>query len=166
VARLSGDGLAAFRARTVGFVFQHFGLLEALSALENVELALVLAGVLPAREREARARELLGRVGLSHRLGHRPPELSGGERQRVAIARAIANEPRLLLADEPTGNLDDDSSQLVGDLLETVCHEERCTLVVVTHHRALAERADRVLHLRSGRLTGAPRAEAVEGRPG
>lgn len=152
---LSGDGLAAFRRETVGFVFQHFGLLEALTAKENVELALTLAGVSNAVQRHHRATHLLERVGLANRLDHRPPELSGGERQRVAIARAIANSPRVILADEPTGDLDDATAADVGDLLEQLRVEEGCTLVVVTHHRQLAARAERSLALGAGELVEA-----------
>ena len=148
---LSGDELAAFRRETVGFVFQHFGLLETLSAAENVELACTLAGM-ARRARRARAAELLDAVDLGNRTGHRPSELSGGERQRVAIARALANRPRVVLADEPTGNLDDDSAILVIQLLETLPAEHGCTLVVVTHNRALALRAERLLALVGGNL--------------
>jgi putative ABC transport system ATP-binding protein len=150
--KLSGDGLARFRRETVGFVFQHFGLLEALTARENVELALTLAGISNGGRRRQRAVALLERVGLVDRLHHRPPELSGGERQRVAIARAIANAPRLILADEPTGDLDDETAADVGDLLENLRNEEGCTLLVVTHHRALAARAARSFALRKGEL--------------
>ncbi|MGD0082984.1 MAG: ABC transporter ATP-binding protein [Acidimicrobiales bacterium] len=158
LSRLSGDEMAVFRRQSVGFVFQHFGLLDALTALENVELALVLSGRGSARARRDRAQELLERVGLGKRLGHRPSQLSGGERQRVAIARALANEPRLILADEPTGNLDDESSVIVGDLLDSVRQAEGCTLVVVTHHHALADRADRRLALADGALRPMTRA--------
>jgi putative ABC transport system ATP-binding protein len=149
--RLRGNGLAEFRQREVGFVFQHFGLLAALSALENVELALSLAGLRPRRRRR-RATEVLERVGLGGRLDHLPRQLSGGERQRVAIARAISNAPRLVLADEPTGNLDDESARSVGDLLESIRRSDGTTLVVVTHNHQLARRADRRLFLRDGRL--------------
>jgi putative ABC transport system ATP-binding protein len=137
---LRGDGLAAFRRTTVGFVFQHFGLLGALTASENVELALTLAGRARNRRRK-RAAELLDAVGLADRSRHRPMALSGGELQRVAIARALANEPRLVLADEPTGNLDEDSTDRVLDLLESVTAARGCTLIVVTHNRAVASRA-------------------------
>jgi putative ABC transport system ATP-binding protein len=149
---LSGDGLASFRRDTVGFVFQHFGLLEALTAQENVELALILAGASSSGPRRKRAASLLRRVGLAGRLDHRPTELSGGERQRVAIARAIANSPRIILADEPTGDLDDDTAAEVGDLLEQLRQEDGCTLVVVTHHQQLASRALRSFALDGGRL--------------
>ncbi len=148
---LSGDGLAAYRRATVGFVFQHFGLLETLTAMQNVELAGTLARTSPA-ERRARATELLDAVGLSARAGHRPSGLSGGERQRVAIARALVNRPELLLADEPTGNLDDDAAVMVIDLLESVRHEHGCTLVMVTHNRHLAERADQRIPLDRGAM--------------
>ena len=137
---LRGDGLAAFRRTTVGFVFQHFGLLGALTASENVELALTLAGTSRDRRRE-RAAELLDAVGLAGRARHRPRALSGGELQRVAIARALANEPRLVLADEPTGNLDEESTERVLDLLGTITAARGCTLIVVTHNRAVAARA-------------------------
>ena len=159
LATLAGDALAAYRRSTVGFVFQHFGLLEALTAAENVELALALAGA-PRRQRRARATELLDEVGLSGRLGHLPVALSGGERQRVAIARALAGEPRLLLADEPTGNLDEGSTEKVVELLEAL-PARGTTLVVITHNRALAERAERRLRLEAGRLV----ERAGEGAP-
>jgi putative ABC transport system ATP-binding protein len=148
---LRGSGLAAFRRTTVGFVFQHFGLVDMLSARENVMLALALARMPGARRRQ-RADELLDAVGLADRAAHRPPNLSGGERQRVAIARALANAPRLLLADEPTGNLDEASTERVLDLLDAVRRERGCTLLVVTHEPAVAERADTVLRLRDGRI--------------
>ena len=149
---LSGNALAEYRRATVGFVFQDFGLLSPLSALENVELALAFAAVRGARRR-ARARELLDAVGLSERARHRPAALSGGESQRVAIARALANRPRLVLADEPTGNLDDESARLVLDLLASLPAEHACTLVVVTHNDLVASRADRVVRLDAGHLT-------------
>src|SRR5581483_10593652 len=129
---LDGDALASYRRDRVGFVFQHYGLLGSMTAAENVELAMTFAGV--------------------SRAGHRPSELSGGESQRVAMARALANEPRLVLADEPTGNLDDDSTVLVLDLLERLPSEHGCTLVVVTHNHLVAEHADRRLVLAGGRL--------------
>lgn len=155
LAGLSRDRLAAFRRSTVGFVFQHFGLLEALTAAENIDVACSLAG-LPRRKRRARTMDLLDAVGLADRVHHRPRELSGGERQRVAIARALANQPRLVLADEPTGNLDDDSTAKVVALLETLPAEHGCTLVLVTHDRALAARAPIQLQLRERHLELAP----------
>lgn len=151
LAGLSRDGLAAYRRSTVGFVFQHFGLLETLTAAENIDLACALTGT-PRRERRTRARELLGAVGLGDRADHRPLELSGGERQRVAIARALANRPRLVLADEPTGNLDDDSTALVVGLLEALPADHGCTLVLVTHDQRLAARAPIRMQIRERRL--------------
>jgi putative ABC transport system ATP-binding protein len=151
LATLSGDGLAEFRRRTVGFVFQHFGLLDTLTAAENIELAVMLDGV-GRRDRRGRALELLDSVGLADRAGHVPGQLSGGERQRVAIARALANRPRLLLADEPTGNLDEHATRGVVELLESRRVADGCTLVVVTHNRIVAGRARRRLALRRGQL--------------
>ncbi|CAN5149933.1 ABC transporter ATP-binding protein [soil metagenome] len=154
VAGLKGDELAAYRRSTVGFVFQHFGLLDTLSARENVELACALARV-PRQRRRARAGDLLAAVGLQERTAHRPTQLSGGERQRVAIARAMANRPSVLLADEPTGNLDEDSTERVAALLESIHRDHACTLVVVTHNRRLAARASVRLALRDGKLVAA-----------
>ena len=154
LTRLSGDGLAGYRRSCVGFVFQHFGLLDTLTALENVELACTLAGERP-RARRRRAAELLESVGLEARARHRPGQLAGGERQRVAIARALANRPRLLLADEPTGNLDEDSADGVISLMESVSRETGCTLVVVTHNRMVARRAPHQLRLTGGRVVAA-----------
>jgi putative ABC transport system ATP-binding protein len=151
VTRLRPGGLARFRRERVGFVFQDFGLLTMLTARENVEMVLTLSGV-PRRERRERAGELLAEVGLTERASHRPARLSGGEAQRVAIARALANRPRVLLADEPTGNLDEDSACRVMELLERLRAERGCTLVVVTHNPDLAARADQRLHLSRGRL--------------
>jgi predicted ABC-type transport system involved in lysophospholipase L1 biosynthesis ATPase subunit len=148
---LAPGELARFRREVVGFVFQDFGLLGMLTALENVEMALTLAGV-ERSERRRRASGLLAEVGLATRVTHRPATLSGGELQRVAIARALANRPRLVLADEPTGNLDEDSAVRVLELLERLRAERGCTLIVVTHNPELAERADRWLRLSRGRL--------------
>ena len=141
VGSLSGNELADYRRKSIGFVFQHFGLLEACTAQENVELALALSGTAPSRRR-LRATALLEDVGLAGRLHHRPTELSGGERQRVAIARAIANDPGLILADEPTGNLDLEAAETVAQLLESLRSERGCTVLVVTHNPAIAEHAD------------------------
>lgn len=151
LATLDSDRLAAYRRTTVGFVFQHFGLLDLLSARENIELAESLSAI-PAKLRRARADELLNEVGLSDRAHHRPGELSGGERQRVAIARALVNDPGLILADEPTGNLDAGSAMRILDLLESVHIERGCTLVVVTHNEAVAQRADRRYPMEAGRV--------------
>jgi putative ABC transport system ATP-binding protein len=154
LAGLDGDRLAAYRRSTVGFVFQHFGLLDALTAQENVELACALAGTKP-NVRRGRARDLLGALDLTERATHRPPQLSGGERQRVAMARALVNEPKLLLADEPTGNLDEESAVRVVELLEAIQRDRGCTLVVVTHNRTLADRAPLRLRLERGRAVAA-----------
>lgn len=150
LSSLSGDRLAQYRRTTVGFVFQHFGLLDTLSAQENVELACTLARV-PPRERRRRGQELLDAVGLAERATHRPTQLSGGERQRVAMARALANRPRLLLADEPTGNLDEQAAVLVIELLEEIQRATGCTLMVVTHNQRLAARAPQQLRLDGGK---------------
>ena len=151
LATLRGRELARFRRARVGFVFQDFGLLTMLTARENVELALTLTG-LPRGERKTQAEGLLDEVGLAARAAHRPPKLSGGELQRVAIARALANRPAVLLADEPTGNLDEDSAVRVMELLERLRAERGCTLVVVTHNPELAARAQQRLRLSRGRL--------------
>jgi putative ABC transport system ATP-binding protein len=154
VGALGSTELAAYRRSTVGFVFQHFGLLEALTAQENVEFALTLAAAGRGRRRR-QARELLAAVGLDARSRHRPAQLSGGERQRVGIARSLANEPRLLLVDEPTGNLDDDTSRLIVDLLVGLQEERGFTMILVTHDATIAARAPVHLHLRGGRLVPA-----------
>lgn len=151
LATITGDDLASYRRSTVGFVFQHFGLLPTLSAARNVELALMLAGT-PRRERTKRVAELLDALGLGDRRDHRPHQLSGGERQRVAIARALANAPTVLLADEPTGNLDDESALMVMTLLESLQRTNNVTLVVVTHSALVASRAPQRIALRAGRL--------------
>jgi putative ABC transport system ATP-binding protein len=148
---LSRDDLAAYRLSTVGFVFQHFGLLDTLTAAENVSVARLLAGDSQATARR-RALALLERVGLAERSGHRPQQLSGGERQRVAVARAMCNEPELLLADEPTGNLDEENGAMIVDLLETISHEDGCTVIAVTHDQRVARRADQQYRLAAGRL--------------
>lgn len=151
VGSLAGNELADYRRRSIGFIFQHFGLLDASTALENVELALSLSGVAPPLRR-LRATELLGDLGLAGRLSHRPHELSGGERQRVAIARAIANNPGLILADEPTGNLDVEAAESVAELLESLRTQRGCTVLVVTHNPVMAAHADIHLSLSEGRL--------------
>ncbi len=150
VARLDEAELTLVRRHTIGFVFQFFHLVPRLTALENVELPMVFAGV-AARERRERAIGRLRAVGLEGRAWHRPDQLSGGERQRVAIARATVLEPRLLLADEPTGNLDTGSGRHVLEILEQM-NAAGLTLVVVTHDPAVARRAQRVLVLKDGRV--------------
>ncbi|PSP89325.1 ABC transporter [Halobacteriales archaeon QS_4_69_34] len=150
VAALSADGKARLRAESVGFVFQTFNLMPRLTAAENVALPLVFRDR-PRREREQRARELLTRVGLGDRADHRPSELSGGQRQRVAIARALTNEPDLLLADEPTGNLDAETGIEIMALFERL-HRAGNTILMVTHERHVAEHAERIVHVLDGRI--------------
>ena len=155
--KLSANAQARIRNRRMGFVFQSYCLLPELTALENVRLPMMLAGVGSPAEREARARALLEEVGLSERLHHAPLELSGGEQQRVAIARALANDPAILFADEPTGNLDSRAGGAVMDLLLALVREKRKTLVVVTHDLRLAGRGDRQLEMRDGVLLSSDR---------
>ena len=143
---------ADIRRRKVGFIFQAFGLIPILSAAENVEVPLRLVKA-PATERRARARHLLGLVGLADRAEHRPEELSGGEQQRVAIARALANGPRLLLADEPTGQLDSRTGRVIIDLIGQLVQDEGITAIVATHDPAPLAIADRVIELSDGRVT-------------
>jgi len=151
VARFSDDQLADFRNRRIGFVFQSFQLLPRLSALQNVELPMVYAGAAPRTRRE-RAAELLERVGLGSRMGHRPNQLSGGQQQRVAIARSLANQPDLLLADEPTGALDSATGIEVLGLFQKL-NAEGLTVVLVTHDRGVADAARRRIAFRDGRVT-------------
>ncbi|HEY5032893.1 MAG TPA: ABC transporter ATP-binding protein, partial [Actinomycetes bacterium] len=157
VATLAGNELAGLRNETIGFVFQSFQLLARTTAVDNVALPLVYAGI-PRRQRRARAAESLESVGLGHRLGHRPAQLSGGEQQRVAIARALVTGPQLLLADEPTGNLDSTSGGEVMAILERLNAERSVAVVLVTHDHEIAARARRQVYFRDGlieRDTGA-----------
>lgn len=151
----SDESLAELRNRQVGFVFQFHHLLKEFSALENVMMPMRIAGRSEA-ECRARALELLERVGLSARVQHRPAELSGGEQQRAAVARALALKPPVLLADEPSGNLDHQNAERLHDLFASLTAEAGLGIVVVTHNRSLAERATRTLHLEDGRLQPAP----------
>ncbi len=150
IHQIPPDGLAALRGTELGFVFQSFNLLPRLTALENVELPLSYRGV-TARERHARAHEALLRVGLAERLRHLPSELSGGERQRVAIARALINRPSLILADEPTGNLDSRTGEEIMALLHTL-HGEGNTVVLVTHDTRIGDQVERRVAIRDGRI--------------
>jgi putative ABC transport system ATP-binding protein len=144
------NALADLRARRMGFVFQTFNLMPRMSAIRNAALPLLYAGV-GRKDREHRATLLLEQLGLAHRLDHRPAQLSGGERQRVAIARALVNEPRVILADEPTGNLDEATGREILTILRTL-HQEGRTLVVVTHSDEVASHAERIVRIRDGRI--------------
>lgn len=150
VLELSGSERARLRGTELGFIFQQFNLLPRLSAAENVTMPMVFHSAVDENRRE-RAERLLERVGLGDRLDHTPPELSGGQRQRVAIARALVNEPSLILADEPTGNLDTDTGSDIMDLFAEL-HEEGRTILMVTHERHIAERADQIIHLVDGTI--------------
>jgi putative ABC transport system ATP-binding protein len=151
MASMSGDALVELRRRRIGFIFQAFGLLSILSAAENVEVPLRLVRT-EARERDERVRTLLDLVGLGERTRHRPHELSGGEQQRVAIARALANRPDLLLADEPTGQLDSATGRSIMDLLRSIVRAEGVTAIIATHDPMLIDLADRVVEIRDGRI--------------
>ena len=150
--------LAALRNRTVGFVFQFHHLLREFTALENVMMPLRISGVSEAAAR-TRGEELLARVGLSGRMTHRPGQLAGGEQQRAAVARALAMDPQIVLADEPSGNLDARNAEMLHELLTGMVHDFEVGMVVVTHNRALASRAHRILLLEGGRLTDAEASE-------
>jgi lipoprotein-releasing system ATP-binding protein len=159
-ATLSEPDRDRLRNREIGFVFQFHHLLREFTALENVAMPLRIAGT-PRRDAHVRAREVLDAVGLGRRLEHRPAQLSGGEQQRCAVARAIVHRPRVVLADEPSGNLDHRHSQELHDLLAGLARTFDTALVVATHNRELAERADRVLWLEHGQLRAATAAEAM-----
>lgn len=150
IGDLDDDSLSLVRNRRIGFIFQAFNLIPRMSAVANVELPLMYRGVRRSKRRE-RALEALGKVGLADRSHHQPNELSGGQQQRVAVARALAMEPSLMLADEPTGNLDSRSTADVLDLLDEI-HDEGKTIVIITHEDEVAARADRVVTLRDGRI--------------
>jgi putative ABC transport system ATP-binding protein len=151
LAKASNDELARVRNREIGFVFQAFNLLPKLDVVSNIALPLIYAGV-PSRERLARARKVAADVGLGERLSNRPPQLSGGQCQRVAIARALVNNPRILFADEPTGNLDSATGRMILEMFDAL-HASGKTVVLVTHDPAIAARSRRVIEIRDGRIT-------------
>jgi lipoprotein-releasing system ATP-binding protein len=159
-ADLDPEGLAELRNRKLGFVFQFHHLLREFTALENVMMPLLIAG-LAERTARSRAEELLSEVGLAGRMTHRPAELSGGEQQRCAVARALVHDPALVLADEPSGNLDHANSERLHEIFFRLAREFETAVVVVTHNRQLAARADRIMWLEDGRLTVVRSVEAI-----
>jgi len=159
VSRMEDDELAGIRNKEIGFVFQTFNLLPRYSALENVALPLVYAGM-SKDKREVRAKEVLAQVGLSDRMDHKPNELSGGQRQRVAVARALVNNPSIILADEPTGNLDTKTSYEIMALLDEI-HRNGNTIVLVTHEEDIAKHAKRIIRLRDGVIETSEEPQAV-----
>ncbi|MCX4643530.1 ABC transporter ATP-binding protein [Streptomyces sp. NPDC058293] len=160
LAKLPEARLTKFRAESIGFVFQSFNLIPTLNAQENVETALVPLG-LKAADRRERAAQALNSVGLGERLGHLPSEMSGGQQQRVAIARALVKNPKVLLADEPTGNLDESMRDEIMDVLETMWKELGLTFIMVTHDSSIARRAPRLVTIRKGRITITENSKAV-----
>jgi len=169
VDRLSDSALSRTRNKEIGFVFQSFNLLAQMTLQSNVELPMVYSGM-KVRPRREKARKQIGRVGLSDRINHLPNELSGGQRQRVAIARALVNDPAILLADEPTGNLDTRTGAEIMDLFQEI-NDQGKTIIVVTHEREIAERTRRIVRVRDGRISGIeevgprPRAGAADSIP-
>ena len=153
ITKIDDNELSSIRNKKIGFVFQTFNLIARTSALKNVELPMLYAGV-PSRERARRAKELLELVEMSDRAGHMPNELSGGQKQRVAIARAMANDPAIILADEPTGALDSKTGRLVMDIFHKLHKEQGKTIVLITHNPDLAEETDRVITLSDGSIVG------------
>ncbi|MBW2977672.1 ABC transporter ATP-binding protein [Candidatus Woesearchaeota archaeon] len=152
IAHLSESELAQIRGQKIGFIFQQFNLINTLTAKENIMLPMIFQGV-PAKKRVQRAEKLLNMIGLGDRMDHKPTELSGGQQQRVAIARSLANDPQVILADEPTGNLDSKTGQLVMDFLCRMNKEEKKTIIMVTHNRDLAKCAERIAYLHDGAIT-------------
>ena len=163
---LKESQLVTFRGQKVGFVFQTFNLVQTLSALQNVELPMIFQGI-GRSERIQKAKDLLARVGLAERIRHKPNELSGGERQRVSVARALANDPEIILADEPTGNLDSETGQSILDLLKDLSAKDGKTVIIVTHDPEAAVIADRIIRLRDGHVADESRRvpEGSENEP-
>ncbi len=153
VTQLNDKQLAMIRRYTIGFVFQFFNLIPSLTALENVMLPMIFAGVKKS-ERVRRAKHLLKELGLAHRINHKPNQLSGGERQRVAIARALANDPKIILADEPTGNLDSRSGKSVMEIFQRLNKEKGKTIVLITHDPEVAKYADKIVKIKDGKIEG------------
>ncbi|MFH1663525.1 MAG: ABC transporter ATP-binding protein [archaeon] len=153
ISKMNDDELAGIRGRTIGFVFQTFNLINRLTAKENVMMPLWFQGV-PKNEREKRAEKILAEVGLGDRVNHKPSELSGGQRQRVAIARALAVNPEIIVADEPTGNLDSVSGKQILQLINDLHEKQGKTVLMVTHERAIAENAEKILNLKDGKIVG------------
>lgn len=151
ISSYSENQLCLFRRKSMGFIFQSYNLLPNLTALENVELPLIFAGE-GVKKRRAKATEILERVGLEGRIDHRPNELSGGQQQRVSIARALVNQPGIILADEPTGNLDSKTEQEIMNLMKQMNKENGTTFIIVTHEQEVAEQSDRVIYLQDGRV--------------
>ncbi len=160
ICRTKDRRLSEIRNHQIGFVFQTYNLIARTSALSNVELPMLYAAV-PRRERTRRAEELLEMVGMRDRMAHHPDELSGGQKQRVAIARAMANDPDLLLADEPTGALDSETSRVIMDIFHRLHREKGKTIVLITHSMELAEETERIVTIRDGQITGEKRRELV-----
>ncbi len=151
IAELSDRKLTSLRALNIGFIFQFYNLVPVLSAIENVEMPMIAAGV-PKNQRHLRAKKLLSQVGLEHRLNHKPEELSGGERQRVAIARALANNPQMILADEPTGDLDSKTGAQVMDIFRQLNQEHQHTFLIVTHDPKVGAKTRRVIQIQDGQI--------------
>ena len=152
ISQFSEDELARIRGKKIGFIFQQFNLLQNLTALENVMLSMIFQGI-PEEKRKQRAKELLDSVDLEHRIDHRPKEMSGGEQQRIAIARSLANDPEILIADEPTGNLDSKTGKTVMEILKNLHEEKHKTMVVVTHDPTIAHYSQSIIHIMDGQIT-------------